>query len=253
MFDLPPELEQILRDGWTRAKKEDRQRLLDWLREPVRLRYLAGIAGKRLGLTRADLEDALQEFWVTTVDGVLRNFDPSRLFVPYLITSFINCIQRHGRRVKRRAATEVPYPVLNTPEGTIELEFEDTTPARDPWRLEALTECVNELSPPYRVVVQLFYFEELFVEEIATQLNLSVATVKTRLHRARHALRLCLNRRKCIDDLPASHRQTVVLHELRRKELTEVAVTTGASLEEVRLRLAEGRQLISRCVEERQS
>lgn len=48
---------------------------------------------------------------------------------------------------------------------------------------------VKKLSPKYRVVIHLFYYEELSIEEIAGMLGLNASTVRTRLTRARRKLR----------------------------------------------------------------
>ena len=47
---------------------------------------------------------------------------------------------------------------------------------------------VEKLKPRYREIVELFYIEELSVEEIATRTELPISTVKTRLFRARDFL-----------------------------------------------------------------
>lgn len=48
---------------------------------------------------------------------------------------------------------------------------------------------VMEMPEKYRIVVHLFYFEELSVKEIATVLKMSETAVKSRLHRARELLK----------------------------------------------------------------
>lgn len=48
---------------------------------------------------------------------------------------------------------------------------------------------VMELPEKYRVVIHLFYFEELSIKQIAGVLKLSENNVKSRLHRAREALK----------------------------------------------------------------
>ena len=55
-----------------------------------------------------------------------------------------------------------------------------------------LREAIVGLSPIYREVVMLRDVEELSVEETATALAISAASVKTRLHRARIMLQKAL-------------------------------------------------------------
>lgn len=52
--------------------------------------------------------------------------------------------------------------------------------------------CVNRLPADYREVIRLRDLEELDTDETAARLRTNTAVVKTRLHRARHALRSLL-------------------------------------------------------------
>jgi len=54
---------------------------------------------------------------------------------------------------------------------------------------EIIHNAILNLPPKYRVIMTLKYVEELSVQEISEVVNLSVATVKTRLHRGREYLR----------------------------------------------------------------
>lgn len=51
-----------------------------------------------------------------------------------------------------------------------------------------MRELVSRLKPRYRILVEKRYFEELSYEEIATELNLPLGTVKAQLFRARDFL-----------------------------------------------------------------
>lgn len=53
----------------------------------------------------------------------------------------------------------------------------------------ALLEAVDTLSHNNRQATLLFYHEQLSLQEVAVRLNISVAAVKGRLHKARHQLR----------------------------------------------------------------
>lgn len=54
---------------------------------------------------------------------------------------------------------------------------------------QALQQAIAQLSPERRILIVLYHFENLSYEEIAQMLNLPVGTVKSRLNRARSALR----------------------------------------------------------------
>lgn len=63
-------------------------------------------------------------------------------------------------------------------------------------KLEFLRDVVNKLKPHYRTLVEMRYFDELSYEEIATELQLPLGTVKAKLFRARDLLFNMLSRSK---------------------------------------------------------
>ena len=66
-------------------------------------------------------------------------------------------------------------------EGAEEIAFEQ--PA-----MQGVWECIRKLTPKYRIVVYLFYYEGYAVKEIADILHISGTAVTTRLSRARQIL-----------------------------------------------------------------
>jgi RNA polymerase sigma-70 factor (ECF subfamily) len=56
----------------------------------------------------------------------------------------------------------------------------------------ALEECLSKLPPIQRDVITLYYLQERSVRDVAQMLELPEGTVKSHLHRARHALGLML-------------------------------------------------------------
>lgn len=54
---------------------------------------------------------------------------------------------------------------------------------------ETVLDAVKRLPIKYRAVIHLFYYEEMSIEEIAKTLNLQSSNVRTRLTRARKALK----------------------------------------------------------------
>jgi RNA polymerase sigma-70 factor, ECF subfamily len=58
---------------------------------------------------------------------------------------------------------------------------------------EQVRACINQLPDDYRMILLLRDIEELDTDETAELLNISVPNVKTRLHRARQALRTLLD------------------------------------------------------------
>jgi RNA polymerase sigma-70 factor (ECF subfamily) len=61
----------------------------------------------------------------------------------------------------------------------------------------ALIEAVLKLPDNYRIVVQLFYYEDYSVREIAKLLKIKEGTVTTQLNRARRKIKKMLDRGEC--------------------------------------------------------
>ncbi len=55
-------------------------------------------------------------------------------------------------------------------------------------RIQILRQIVEQLKPKYRLLVNLRYFKEMSYEEIATELDIPLGTVKAQLHRSREQL-----------------------------------------------------------------
>lgn len=60
-----------------------------------------------------------------------------------------------------------------------------------------LHEAIKNLRPEYQSVIHLKYFDDLSIEEIATQLGMSSNTVKSHLRRGKRELRLLLKEGSC--------------------------------------------------------
>jgi RNA polymerase sigma-70 factor (ECF subfamily) len=76
--------------------------------------------------------------------------------------------------------------------GSIDLEIEnvpDDVPRAEEIDREQLQRALGELSDPHRLVVTMFYFENLSYKEIAEKLDLPIGTVMSRLARAKGHLR----------------------------------------------------------------
>ena len=137
---------------------------------------------------RSDAEDAVQEAWLDAWRG-LAGFELGRPFRPWLLTVVGNRCRMVARR---RKLTSVPldeglYDRLDglsqpqaNPFGAIEAYYED------------LQEAVEALDGEHRRLLALRFFADLQLEEIAELLNVPLGTVKSRLHRTLHTLRLRL-------------------------------------------------------------
>jgi RNA polymerase sigma-70 factor (ECF subfamily) len=98
-------------------------------------------------------------------------------------------------------------------------------PTLDAIDQQGLAEALAELPDEFRVVVLMFYFEDLSYKEIAEQLELPIGTVMSRLSRAKGHLR-----RRLADDWaedPAVAPSTVSPSKLSRRD-SSTRSTNGA-------------------------
>lgn len=133
--------------------------------------------------TRQEAEDLAQEAFIRAY-GRLHLFDNNRPFGPWMRTVATNlCLNRLQRSsaivdplndIAERLTTEDE----GNPE-TVTVQNEDAA------RIHG---AINQLPPNYRAVIELRHFQGLSYEEIARELGLTLAAVKTNLYRARKEL-----------------------------------------------------------------
>ncbi|WP_129633294.1 sigma-70 family RNA polymerase sigma factor [Candidatus Oscillochloris fontis] len=130
-----------------------------------------------------EAEDAVQEVFLRAYRR-LDTYDSSRRFVTWLLTIGSNyCIDRlRRRRMNWLTLDDVAFWLTSNEAGperrALESEQQDT-----------VQQALQTLPEGYRSVTFLRYWHDLSYLEIAEMLNLTEATVKTRLHRARKMLR----------------------------------------------------------------
>jgi RNA polymerase sigma-70 factor, ECF subfamily len=151
---------------------------------------------------REDAEEVAQE----TLLKVFENFDQLR--EPERLRSWVFRIAKNACFMKRRKSVFAPtqelsiedfMPSIDWDGGERKLQIADWSALPDKQVLrselkEALDEAIAELPEIYRAVILLRDVEELTTEEAAGVLGVSVDVVKTRLHRARLAVRQKLDR-----------------------------------------------------------
>jgi len=144
----------------------------------------------RMTGNRATAEDLAQEVFLHLFQ-VLRRWDPDRPFAPWMRRVMTNVVlnRLRGRRLPVTSLDLRPDGAPLPPDP----RAEDPLASAD--RREALAHlrvAMAGLPPTLRTVVALRYTEDLSVAEIADALELPENTVKTRLFRAREALRIVL-------------------------------------------------------------
>ena len=151
---------------------------------------------------RDDAEDVAQD----TLLKIFENFDQLR--EPEKVRGWVFRIARNACLMKRRKSVFAPAQELSLDElmpahdhhgGGRKLEIADWSALPDAQALqselkEELETAIGELPEIYRSVILLRDVEELTTEETAQVLDVNVDVVKTRLHRARLAVRQKLDK-----------------------------------------------------------
>jgi len=151
-----------------------------------------------------DAEEVAQETLLRVFESLPQLRDPEH------VRAWVFRIARNACLMQRRRSVFAPAHEFST--GDLPPGSEPAGPDLPPDRaylqgeLKAvLDRVIAELPPPYRPVVVLRDLEELSTEETARILDLSADVVKTRLHRARSAMRQkldCYVFNRCLDDQP---------------------------------------------------
>ena len=133
-----------------------------------------------------DAEDLCQEVFLRTF-RLLKRYDGSTAIRHWLLGIARNVLREFVRKVKRRK--EVAWAELC-------LEFEETIEAENPYDdiLPLLPVCTRQLSESAREALNLRYTAGLKLQAIAERTDNSLNAVKVLMHRARQALRRCIQR-----------------------------------------------------------
>lgn len=160
-------------------------------------------AGPMLAVARrflrceADAADAVQDAFLSAYRALDR-FEGSASFGTWLHRIVVNACLMKLRRQSRRSTVPIDdllptfddtghhaRPVRDWDENAVSALSRDETRAR-------VRACIAQLPASYREVLVLRDIEELDTAETARVLEMSCGAVKTRLHRARQALRTLL-------------------------------------------------------------
>jgi len=142
----------------------------------------------RLSGSQSDAEDLTQQTFLV-VQGRLHQVREPEKILRWLFAVLRSCFLKSFRRQRPVAAGSIELDVEQIPEHRIaacRLDQQDVQTA------------LNELPDDYRIVVLMFYFEELSYQEIAIRLELPIGTVMSRLSRAKGRMR----QRFFADDVP---------------------------------------------------
>jgi RNA polymerase sigma factor (sigma-70 family) len=147
----------------------------------------------RVTRNRQDAEDALQEAFLNAFTHI-KNFEGRSSFSTWLTRIAINSALMTLR--KKRNSHEIP--IDDGPVGNFVIR-EPQSPMGDPEshyvrgeRHKLLRKAIHRLPPIYREVIHLQESKEHSLREIAQSLGITVPAVKSRLSRAKNALRTAM-------------------------------------------------------------
>jgi len=146
----------------------------------------------RLTGNHDDAEDVASEAFVRAYNAIRRFRGASALSTwLYRIVTNVYLDERKRRAARPQSSLE---EYLDVPDGQVKRQIEDSSPgpeemAEQAERHSILQTAIDSLPDFQKTMIVLYHVQELPYEEIAQILNMPVGTVKSRLNRARRALR----------------------------------------------------------------
>ncbi len=144
--------------------------------------------------------EVVQDAFVSVYKNI-KGFKGKSKFSTWLYTIVINLSKNRFKQIKNRSYRErysIDDPV-STENGQVKKEFEsnDLNALHKLEKREIVKnvqECINLLEPEFREVIVLRDIQGFSYDEISAMLKTASGTVKSRLHRAREAVRDCLKK-----------------------------------------------------------
>lgn len=182
---MPPHTDQSLIEQLRRGDRSAFEAVIE-----RHQRVIYGYLRARV-IQAGDADDMTQEVFLRFYLTQAR-FDSSALIRPWLLGIARNLLREHVKDQKRRR--EVTWTELC-------LELESVLPPDALWTddddlIRHLPHCLDSLGPSARQGIELHYKGEQKLADIGRQLHRSEGAVKLLLHRARQALKDCLERRR---------------------------------------------------------
>jgi RNA polymerase sigma-70 factor (ECF subfamily) len=142
----------------------------------------------RYARDREEAEDILQEAFLK-IFRYISTFRKEGSFEGWMKRVMINHALNHYRKRRKMPFLE-DIDAINE---TDILDREDPDAPHAPISAEKLTTLIQKLPPGYRMVFNMYVFEEFSHKEISMELNISENTSKTQLLKARRMLRKKIN------------------------------------------------------------
>jgi len=137
-------------------------------------RYAARLCG-----CPVEAEDLSQQTFLIAQQKLLQLREPERA-CGWLLAIVRNCFLKSRRKLRPLAAESIGLDVD---------QVAGPAPLKDEIDREQVAAAIADLPAEFRVVVLMFYFEDLSYQQIAEQLELPIGTVMSRLSRGKGHLR----------------------------------------------------------------
>lgn len=157
---------------------------------------------RRMLRCHEDCDDAVQEAFISAFKSI-DSFSGQSSLGTWLHRVVINACLMKLRKRKSEVSIESLLPQF-APDGhhaAVVRACDDDDASSAAMTVETrviVRRCIDQLPEPYRAVLMLRDIEQLDTQETAELLGCTAANVKTRLHRARQALRTLLERQGCL-------------------------------------------------------
>ena len=153
--------------------------------------YLFSYALARVGDSH-QAEDLVQESFLAAVRG--KDGFRGESTVRTWLTSILRRKVIDYFRSQRRAEKKIGLAACHLAVDTVELQTVDQKPAECPELSDVFDQCLKKLSPAAAEAFVLRIMDELETKDICQTLDISAQNLSVRLHRARFALKECLER-----------------------------------------------------------
>jgi len=146
---------------------------------------------RRYAANDPDAEDYLQECFIHLFDQMEKYDEKRGEFAGWLFRVCTNRVLQLIRASKKMV--DLVYPD-HLPETGISEEEMEYLPK------EAILKAIQQLPEAYRLVLNLYVFEDWSHHEIAEELGITASSSRSRLTRARAMLKVILKKTDCIED-----------------------------------------------------
>ena len=141
-------------------------------------RYAFRMAGQQ-----SDAEDITKQTFLIAHEKL------SQLKNPAAARSWLMTIARNCFLKRLRVKTAIPASDVDVDVKQIEQKPDQEDRFADSFSMDAVETAIQNLDDHHRLVIMMFYFEKLSYKQIATQLDVAVGTIMSRLSRAKIKLR----------------------------------------------------------------